>query len=161
MKQVIWVIVVLLVIWGVYALANNKSTPAPEQGTQPIAEGSAETTTPAVVNAIDAADQKPGKAVMVASYTLSAPGFIEVHAVNAQQAAGDILGSSELLAAGTATNLTISLATALKDGEKVIVMLHLDTDVNGKFDGAIDMPATAADATGAQAVVMKMVSVKK
>ncbi len=156
MKQVIWVIVVLLVIWGVYALATKSSAP-----TEPAAPVATEPAAPAVVNAVDAADQKPGKEVLVASYTLSAPGYIEIHAVAANDTPGALIGGSELLPAGTGAAVKVALTTATKDGQKVIVMLHLDTDGNGKFDATLDMPATMATATGGQAVVMKMVAVKK
>jgi hypothetical protein len=156
MKQVIWVIVVLLVIWGVYALATKSSAPT-ETDMPAVAESAA----PAAVNSLEVMDQKPGKEVLVSSWMLSTPGYAVVHKAAANDTPGDILGASDLWPAGAGTNGKIMLATALKDGDKIIVMLHLDTDMNGKLDGAIDMPATMATETGGQAVVMKMVWVKK
>ncbi|MFA6006209.1 MAG: hypothetical protein WC764_00535 [Candidatus Paceibacterota bacterium] len=162
MKQVIWVIVVLLVIWGVYALATGKSsapvTEQPATGEQATATTTPEASVPA--NAIDMAEQKVGKSVTVASYTLSAPGFIEVHAVTAEQTPGAILGSSGLLPAGSGAEVQISLTASTKDGQNVIAMLHLDNG-DGKFDATTDLPATSANATGGQEVVMKLVAVKK
>jgi len=163
MKQVIWVIVVLLVIWGVYALATSKTDAPTTDGTVPAGEDSSATDTsgtPAEVSMVEVSDQKAGKSVLVASYTLSAPGYITVHAATAEKTAGAIIGNSELLQAGSAVNVEVPLTVATKDGQSVIVMLHLDNG-DGKFDGTLDLPATAADVSGAQAVVMKTVAVKK
>lgn len=158
MKQVIWVIVVLLVIWGVYALATGGSKT--DEGNDPQTEEVATSTPETAVNMIDVVDQKPGKEVVVASYTLSAPGYIVIHKVGANDAPGDVWGNSELLPAGTAMDAKVTLSSATKDGEKVNVMLHIDNG-DGKYDTATDAPATATDATGGQAVVMKTVMVKK
>jgi len=139
MKQVIWVIVVLLVIWGVYALATGQGKPAGEDG-EITNDNSSEMAEE--YNAISLAEQTAGNEVMVSSYKLTAPGYIVVHAVTEEGNPGDIIGHSSLLSAGVGENVSIMLDSATEAGQQVIAMLHMDTDGNGEFDAVLDQPAS-------------------
>lgn len=85
-------------------------------------------------NAVVVTDQQPGKVVTGTVY-LAAPGYLVIH-----DQSGAVLGSSALLPAGQSNNIKVTLSHAVKDGEKLMAMLHSDTDGNGSFDASKDMP---------------------
>lgn len=94
-------------------------------------------------NMVIVAEQRPGAFILAAQVLLVAPGFVVIHDDNAG-APGAILGASALLAAGESSQITVPLSRPSKDGEKLHVMLHSDTDGNGTFSAATDAPVQSA-----------------
>ena len=85
-------------------------------------------------NAVIVTDQRPGRTV-TGTVHLAVPGFLVIHSES-----GAILGSSALLHVGDNTNVNVTISRSAKDGEKLIAMLHSDTDNNGSFDASKDTP---------------------
>lgn len=115
------------------------------------------TGTPAVSPSdIVAEDQSSdGTTITVASVTLPSPGFIAVHG-NSDGAPGPVIGNSELLPAGTSTDVVVTLDQPLTATDMVFPMVHIDMNSNGVYeffppDETIDSAGTFAD--GAVAVV--------
>lgn len=107
------------------------------------------------------AQESDGSAIVVASVTLPAPGFIAVHA-NADGAPGPIIGHSDLLPEGTSADVTVVLDTPLESTDLLFPMAHIDMDGNGQYefmppDSAVDGPAMTDD--GEVAVVGAEVTV--
>ena len=90
-------------------------------------------------NSVIATDQPSGNTVTVSQVHLAAPGFVVIHDDN-NGAPGAIIGFSGLLQAGDSNQVLVKLSKAVLDGTKLYAMLHNDTDGNGKFDAAVDMP---------------------
>ena len=87
--------------------------------------------------------------IVVASVTLPSPGFIAVHS-NADGGPGPVIGHSELLPAGTSTDVAVTLDEPLAATDLLFPMAHIDVDRNGEYDFmppdiAIDLPASTAD----------------
>jgi len=97
-------------------------------------------------SSLEADDQEGlGLGVSVASVTLPAQGFIAVHA-EADGAPGPVIGHSDLLPAGTSTDVEIIFDEPLEASAKVFPMAHIDMDGDGQYtfmppDNAIDLPA--------------------
>lgn len=90
-------------------------------------------------NMVIVSEQRPGASVLAAQVLLAAPGFVVIHEDNAGSP-GAILGTSALLVAGESSRITVLLSRPSKDGEKLHVMLHSDTDGSGTFSAATDAP---------------------
>ncbi|RJR12550.1 hypothetical protein C4585_03525 [Candidatus Parcubacteria bacterium] len=90
-------------------------------------------------NAVVVSEQKPGSTVTGSIVYLAAPGFLVIHE-DADGAPGAILGASAVLQAGENTEVPVTLSRASREGETLYAMLHTDTDANGSFDAAIDIP---------------------
>lgn len=90
-------------------------------------------------NMVIVSEQRPGASVLAAQVRFVTPGFVVIHEDNAG-APGVILGASALLAAGESSQVTVPLSRPSKDGEKLHVMLHNDSDGNGTFNAAADAP---------------------
>lgn len=74
--------------------------------------------------------------VVIDSVTLSADGFVVVHADNGEGAPGDVIGVSPVIA-GTSTNVVVELSGEPTD--ILFPMLHFDTDVAGEYEfGTVD-----------------------
>lgn len=96
-----------------------------------------------------------GTTITVASVTLPSPGFIAVHG-NSDGQPGPVIGNSELLPAGTSTDVVVTLDQPLTATDMVFPMVHIDMNSNGVYeffppDETIDSPGTFAD--GGVAVV--------
>ena len=96
-----------------------------------------------------------GTTVTVASVTLPSPGFIAIHG-NSDGAPGPVIGNSELLPAGTSTDVVVTLDQPLTATDMVFPMVHIDINENGVYeffppDETIDVPGTFAD--GSVAVI--------
>ncbi|MDX1468693.1 MAG: hypothetical protein R3258_05080 [Acidimicrobiia bacterium] len=107
------------------------------------------------------AQESDGTSIVVASVTLPAPGFIAVHG-NAGGSPGPIIGNSNLLPAGTSTDVVVQLDPPLTATDLLFPMAHIDMDEDGQYlfappDNAVDIPATTAD--GSVAVVGAEVTV--
>ncbi len=101
------------------------------------------------------AQTSDGTSIVVASITLPSPGFIAVHG-NLDDGPGPVVGHSELLPAGTSTDVVVTLDEPLAATDLLFPMAHIDVDQDGEYDFmppdiADDLPATTAD--GAIAVV--------
>ncbi len=100
-------------------------------------------------SALTLADQEgDGTSVVVGSVDLPAPGFIAVHG-DAGGTPGPVIGVSDLLPAGTSTDVVVGFAEPLAATGTVFPMVHIDTDGNGIYEfGAVegvDGPGTTAD----------------
>ncbi len=138
--------------------ATTTEAPAAAPTTEQMAEGPA--TSPAEV--VFEAQTSDGTTIVVASVTLPAPGFIAVHS-NADGKPGAVIGHSELLPAGTSTDVVVTLDQPLEATDLLFPMAHIDVDGDGEYtfvppDNAVDIPATTAD--GAIAVVGAEVTVE-
>lgn len=107
------------------------------------------------------AQDSDGASIVVASVTLPAPGFIAVHG-NADGSPGQVIGHSELLAAGTSTDVTVTLDQPLIATDLVFPMVHIDMDSDGAYtfeppDNIVDIPGQTAE--GQVAVVGAEVTV--
>jgi hypothetical protein len=142
---------------------SGETTTTTVAGETTTTAGTGETTTtagtgsPAVSPSdIVAEDQSSdGTTITVASVTLPSPGFIAVHG-NSDGAPGPVIGNSELLPAGTSTDVVVTLDQPLTATDMVFPMVHIDMNSNGVYeffppDETIDSPGTFAD--GAVAVV--------
>jgi len=90
-----------------------------------------------------------GSSITVASVTLPSPGYIAVHA-NADGGPGPVIGHSELLPAGTSTDVMVTLDEPLAATDMLFPMAHIDVDEDGEYlfappDNAVDLPAMDAD----------------
>jgi len=105
---------------------------------------------------IAAEDQSSdGTTITVASVTLPSPGFIAVHG-NSDGQPGPVIGNSDLLPAGTSTDVVVTLDLPLTATDMVFPMVHIDMNSNGVYeffppDETIDSPGTLAD--GSVAVI--------
>ncbi len=129
------------------ASTQPSDEPAPDS-TGGTAEpgGNAPAMQPAAIS-IDPQDGD-GTTITVASVDLPAPGFVAVHG-DAGGSPGPVIGTSDLLAAGTSTDVVISLAEPLTTDTTVFPMVHIDTDGNGVYEfgtvDGVDGPGVTAD----------------
>ena len=143
-KLIIGLVAVVVVVGGAYYIISKAKTGdssgmnmTPEEMAamhHPYGSASNSSAMLAEPNAVVVADQQPGKVVTGAVY-LAAPGYLVIH-----DQSGTLLGSSALLPARQSNNIKVTLSRAVKDGEKLMAMLHSDTDGNGSFDASKDMP---------------------
>lgn len=129
----------------------------PAETTAPEATGPA--TSPAEVSFEE--QESDGTEIVIASVTLPSPGFIAVHG-NDGGAPGPVIGHSDLLPAGTSTDVTVTLDTPLESTDLLFPMAHIDMNENGEYefmppDEVTDGPASTA--AGAVAVVRAEVTV--
>ena len=117
--------------------------------TVPVAMGPAEIT-------FEAQDSD-GTTITVASITLPSPGYIAVHG-NLDGGPGPVVGHSDLLPAGTSTNVVVTLDEPLGATDMLFPMAHIDVNGNGEYEfPGEDLPATTAD--GGIAVVGALVTI--
>jgi hypothetical protein len=83
-------------------------------------------------NSVVLAENETGNVAKVAEVTLTQPGFVAVYNVNSQ---GDttLLGTSDLLTAGTHTDVTVQLDSVIARNQTLVATLHAD-DGDGKFE---------------------------
>jgi surface glycoprotein (TIGR04207 family)/PGF-CTERM protein len=92
-----------------------------------------------------------GDTVTVDSVTLSEGGFVTIHDNTlADDAVGSVVGTSDYLAAGSYSNIEITLDTPLEEDQTVTAMPHQDTDGDQTYDfvssgGADDAPYVGDD----------------
>ena len=160
MNKVIWIIILVIVLLGIYwAMNSGAPTPTPADTTtttdttQPVTDASS---TPAMAaNMIAAGDQKAGKVVMIDSVVSDQDFSIVVHK-DLKGAPGAVIGTLTLKA-GSYTNQSVPLTVAIKAGDTVYPMLHADTNGDGKYTSDEEAD-TLTDASGA--VLMQKVMVK-
>lgn len=142
------------------------TTSAPEETTATTAVAETTTTAPpgpatAPAEVVFEDQESDGTEIVVASVTLPSPGFIGVHG-NDGGAPGPVVGHSDLLPAGTSTDVTVTLDTPLESTDLIFPMAHIDVNENGEYefmppDEVTDGPASTAD--GEVAVVGAEVTV--
>lgn len=142
------------------------TTSAPEETTATTAVAETTTTAPpgpatAPAEVVFEDQESDGTEIVVASVTLPSPGFIGVHG-NDGGAPGPVVGHSDLLPAGTSTDVTVTLDTPLESTDLLFPMAHIDVNENGEYefmppDEVTDGPASTAD--GEVAVVGAEVTV--
>ena len=123
--------------------------------------GSDSTELPTSASVTFSAQTSDGTSIVVDSVSLPAAGFIAVHA-NADGSPGAVIGHSDLLPAGTSTDVVVTLDQALTATDLVFPMAHLDIDDDGEYtfaprDNAVDTRATTEE--GSVAVVGAEVTV--
>lgn len=145
---------VLVVAIGLVAAACSSSattetttTTAETTTTTGGPDGGMPETAPASVIAED--QTSDGTGIVVKSVDLPAAGFIAVHADN-DGSPGAVIGHSDLLPAGTSTDVSVVLDTPINDGSVLWPMAHIDMDEDGEYtfvppDNAIDVPGLTAD----------------
>jgi len=79
------------------------------------------------------------------SASLSSGGFVVVHA---DDASGEVIGTSAYLQPGTTSDVTIDLDSVPPDGEEIVLIVHMDTNGDQRLDyvagGETDRPYAAA-----------------
>lgn len=126
------------------------TTPAPAPADEPAAETPADDNAPATQPSsisFDAQDSD-GTTVVIASIDLPAPGFIAVHG-DGGGSPGPVIGNSELLPAGTSTNVVVALDQPLTADATVFPMVHIDMNSNGVYEFA--PPDVTTDGPGVTA----------
>ncbi len=123
------------------AATDETTTTAPDTGSSALA------TAPSSVSVED--QMSDGTTIIVASVELPAAGFIAVHADNAGSP-GAVIGNSDLLPAGTSSDVSIALDTPLDATSIVWPMVHIDIDGDGVYtfvppDNAVDVPGVTSD----------------
>ena len=148
MRKLTYVVVIALVIAACSSGGTEETTTvaeAPSTTQAPAGDGPA--MAPAEV--VFEAQTSDGSSITVASVTLPSAGFIAVHA-NADGGPGPVIGHSELLSAGTSTDVVVTLDDPLTATDMVFPMAHIDVDEDGQYqfdppDNAVDLPAMDAD----------------
>jgi hypothetical protein len=82
--------------------------------------------------------QLQDKFLVIKSVETPAAGWLVVHKTSGSKP-GDIIGSMTVVS-GANSEVEIPLAAALKPGADVVLMLHEDSGVSGKFDATEDKP---------------------
>ena len=94
------------------------------------------------------AQDSDGTMIVVASVELPADGFIAVHG-DGGGSPGPVVGHSDLLPAGTSTDVMVMLDAPLEADTTLYPMAHIDTDGNGVYEfgsvEGVDGPALTAD----------------
>lgn len=94
------------------------------------------------------AQESDGTTITVASVELPADGFIAVHG-DGGGAPGPVIGNSDLLPAGTSTDVVVTLDQPLTADTTLFPMVHIDTDGNGLYEfgsvDGVDGPGLTAD----------------
>ena len=98
----------------------------------------------AATDAITASDQKAvNKSVTATSVEASKPGYLVVHEADATGTkAGKVIGTVAVKA-GDNKSVAVPLTEEVKPGSKVILMLHEESNADGKFDEK-DKPVMAS-----------------
>jgi hypothetical protein len=109
----------------------------------------------AATDGISAKDQKiTSKSVTAASVTASKAGYLVVHEADATGTkAGKILGNVAVKA-GENKDVTVPLASEVKAGAKLILMLHEESNADAKFDDK-DKPVSAGGKTVMQSITVQ------
>lgn len=89
-------------------------------------------TNTAPANSVVLSPAETGNFARVQSATLSAPGYIVIYRVNSNSETS-ILGNSDLLAAGTYSDINIQLDSPIAREQTIVAVLHAD-DGDGEFE---------------------------
>lgn len=98
-------------------------------------------------NSVRLAENETGNFANIASATLDRPGYVVIYKVNSNGNT-TLLGSTDLLAAGSHTDMQVQLDTVVAREETIVAVLFADTDGDGEFseggdDGYIGNAGTA------------------
>lgn len=139
-KTIIGLSIIGLIGLSAYLLTKEAKAPLKEVDSTASGSTGANSTSGmrAEENMVVVAEQRPGKKIIAAQYRLTAPGFIVIHA-DKNGEPGEILGASSLLAAGEGSQVSITLSRESRNGEKLHVMLHNDTNTDGTFNSSTDL----------------------
>lgn len=77
----------------------------------------------ASANVINISSKKPGVTVSVDRVELVSSGFVVIRSGNQT---GEIIGSSDLIPAGTSGNVPVNLSRSMREGEALYATLHVD-----------------------------------
>ena len=150
MRRLTYIALIALVI-AACSSEGTEETTTTEEAQAPTTTQATEADGPAMAPAevVFDAQTSDGSSITVASVTLPSAGFIAVHA-NADGGPGPIIGHSELLPAGTSTDVVVMLDEPLAETDLLFPMAHIDVDGDGEYlfappDNAIDLPAMDSD----------------
>ena len=125
------------------ACGGDDDEPAAEPAAEPAVEVAM---SPASLTLAD--QDGDGTSVLVGIVELPAAGFIAVHG-DGGGSPGPVIGVSDLLPAGTTSEVTVDLEEPLTETGVVFPMVHIDTDANGIYEfgtvEGVDGPGTTAD----------------
>ena len=98
----------------------------------------------AAANSVMLAENEGGNIAKISYVSLDTPGFVVIYRVKSN---GDstFLGSTDLLQAGTHTDLSVQSQSPLIEEETLVAVLHEDTDGDGRFDEDGDLYLNASD----------------
>jgi len=99
-----------------------------------------------------------GTTLLVASATLPSAGWVAVHKTEGGEP-GEVLAISDLLPAGTATNLEFELEPPLETTQSVFVAVWIDRDEDGRFDRAAGSDEIGVRDDGALAMESPVITV--
>jgi hypothetical protein len=151
MRRLTYFAVIAIVIAACTSEGADETTTTAAAEEAPSTTQAPESEGPAMAPAevVFEAQTSDGSSITVASVTLPSAGFIAVHA-NADGGPGPIIGNSELLPAGTTTDVVVTLDEPLAATDMLFPMAHIDVDGDGEYlfappDNAVDLPAMDAD----------------
>lgn len=104
-----------------------------ETTTTEVPEEAAEGPAVAPAEVVFEAQTSDGTSIVVASVTLPSPGFVAIHG-NDDGGPGAVVGHSELLPAGTSTDVVVTLDEPLTATDLLFPMVHIDFDQDGEYD---------------------------
>lgn len=122
--------------------------PADEPADEPAAEPAGDDIALQPASITFADQESNGSMITVGSVDLPAAGFIAVHS-DGGGSPGPVIGVSDLLPAGTSTDVMVMLDTPIDADTTLFPMVHIDTNGNGAYEfGAVegvDGPGLTAD----------------
>lgn len=118
MKWIIALVGALIIVGGIWLLVSPRTANGP---------------TPSATNesSLSVREQQPGAVVSVDEAVLGQSGYIVVHKDGGGKP-GPVIGHTDILPAGTHTNVNVALTEATRAGDTVFVMLHND-DGDGTY----------------------------
>jgi len=142
-KTVISILVIVFAVAAVYFIFwNNSADPSSSDGLESddgaaATDGSSSGLVRVGGNAVYMADQRPGVTLKATLVHLEKPGYVVIHE-NLDGAAGDIVGHSDIIAAGEHNNIPVTMTKEFIPGTLLFAMLHTD-DGDGEWQSARDI----------------------
>jgi len=150
MNKIFTIVIVILVIVATAAYfmseddANMDTMPeaTPEQSQEQDSQNNQENTTEAETsasagntaprNGVLLAPTETGMKATVGSAVLAQPGYVVVYRVNSQNET-QVIGNTDLLSAGSYSNIVVDLEAGIVKDQTVVAVLHAD-DGDGEFE---------------------------
>jgi hypothetical protein len=115
---------------------QNSTTSAAAQNTQ-ASTGATAQNSAAVPNSVTLSENKGGNIMTVASARLSQPGYVVLYKINSN-GGSSMVGHSDLLSAGTHSNIAIQLDSVAASRQAIVAVLDKDNG-DGSFDVGEDL----------------------
>lgn len=142
-KNIIWGVVAIVLIIGLVLFIQSRKgetvengyTGTPVSGQPTTTSNTPVSTTPTTVttaqNSVDLAENETGNFADISQATLTKSGYVVLYKTNSNGESA-IIGHSDLLTAGTHSNLRIQI-TPIAYKQAIVAVLHQD-DGDGKFE---------------------------